>query len=148
MKLLKLYQWLAGNMNDFCRPFQNNEALYKQAQSFWNQLEASSIWFVLIFVGLGIIIAYTYYQPFNDKPGRHYKPKYWFIFLVLSFLLTLLTTLGFEYFAHAPKLKGSFLLELKIAIANSIYATLLYFVVSWIWCQFKLPTNAYRLIKF
>ncbi len=135
-------------MNDFCRPFQNNEALYKQAQSFWNQLESSSIVIVLIFAVLGILMAYTYYQPFNNKPGRHYKPKYWVISLAVTFVLTLAVTFGFEYFAHAPKLKGSMLLEFKIAIANSLYATLLYVVVSWVWCQFKLPTNAYRLIKF
>jgi len=148
MKLLKLYQWITGTMADFTKPFQNNDALYKQAQAFWKQLDVSSIIFVAIFLLLGIVMASIYYKPFNDKPGRHYKPKYWIYFLLTTFFLTLLVTLGCECAIAQPKLDGSFVLELKIAVANAIYSSFIYIFVSWIWCQFNLPTNAYRLIKF
>ncbi|MBQ2886743.1 MAG: hypothetical protein IJE43_23755 [Alphaproteobacteria bacterium] len=148
MKLLKLYQWITGTMADFTKPFQNNDALYKQAQAFWKQLDVSSIIFVAIFLLLGIVMASIYYKPFNDKPGRHYKPKYWIYFLLTTFVLTLLVTLGCECAIAQPKLDGSFVLELKIAVANAIYSSFIYIFVSWIWCQFNLPTNAYRLIKF
>ena len=93
-------------------------------------------------------MASIYYKPFNDKPGRHYKPKYWIYFLLTTFVLTLLVTLGCECAIAQPKLDGSFVLELKIAVANAIYSSFIYIFVSWIWCQFNLPTNAYRLIKF
>ena len=148
MKLLKLYQWITGTMADFTKPFQDNDALYKQAQAFWKQLDVSSIIFVAIFLLLGIVMASIYYKPFNDKPGRHYKPKYWIYFLLTTFVLTLLVTLGCECAIAQPKLDGSFVLELKIAVANAIYSSFIYIFVSWIWCQFNLPTNAYRLIKF
>ena len=148
MKLLKLYQWITGTMADFTKPFQDNDALYKQAQAFWKQLDVSSIIFVSIFLLLGIVMASIYYKPFNDKPGRHYKPKYWIYFLLTTFVLTLLVTLGCECAIAQPKLDGSFVLELKIAVANAIYSSFIYIFVSWIWCQFNLPTNAYRLIKF
>lgn len=148
MKLLKLYQWITGTMADFTKPFQNNDALYKQAQAFWKQLDVSSFFFVAIFLLLGIVMASIYYKPFNDKPGRHYKPKYWIYFLLTTFVLTLLVTLGCECAIAQPKLDGSFVLELKIAVANAIYSSFIYIFVSWIWCQFNLPTNAYRLIKF
>lgn len=148
MKLLKLYQWITGTMADFTKPFQNNDALYKQAQAFWKQLDVSSIIFVAIFLLLGIVMASIYYKPFNDKPGRHYKPKYWIYFLLTTFVLTLLVTLGCGCAIAQPKLDGSFVLELKIAVANAIYSSFIYIFVSWIWCQFNLPTNAYRLIKF
>lgn len=148
MKLFKLYEWITGTMADFTKPFQNNDDLYKQAQAFWKQLDVSSIIFVAIFLLLGIVMAGIYYKPFNDKPGRHYKPKYWIYFLLTTFVLTLLVTLGCECAIAQPKLDGSFILELKIAVANAIYSSFIYIFVSWIWCQFNLPTNAYRLIKF
>ena len=47
-----------------------------------------------------------------------------------------------------PKIDGSFVLELKIALANAIYSIIVYVLISWIWCQFNLPTNAYRYLKF
>lgn len=148
MKLLKFYQWMIGSMSDFCKTFQNNEVLYNQAKSFWNKLDSDSIWIVIIFVALGIFWAAYYYHTFNNKPGRHYKPKYWIIFLIVTFILTLALTLAFEYFAVTPRPKGYFLLEFKLALANSLYASVVYLFVSWIWCQLNLPTNAYRLIKF
>lgn len=148
MKLLKLYEWIIGTMSDFARQFQDNKTLYNQARKFWSNLEASSIIIVGIFIVLGIIMAYTYYKPFNDKPGRHYKPKYWWIFLGITFILSFLITLGAAYFMVPPKIEGSFVLELKIALANAIYSIIVYVLISWIWCQFNLPTNAYRYLKF
>ena len=148
MKLLKLYEWIIGTMSDFAKQFQDNETLYNQARKFWSNLEASSIIIVGIFIVLGIIMAYTYYKPFNDKPGRHFKPKYWGIFLGITFILSFLVTLGAAYFMVPPKIDGSFVLELKIALANAIYSGVVYVIISWIWCQFNLPTNAYRYLKF
>ena len=149
MKLLKLYEWIIGTMSDFARQFQDNETLYNQARKFWSNLEASSIIIVGIFIVLGILMAYTYYKPFNDKPGRHYKPKYWWIFLGITFILSFLVTLGAAYFMVPPKIEGAFILELKLALANAIYSSIIvYILVSWIWCQFNLPTNAYRYLKF
>ena len=149
MKLLGLYKWIIGTMSDFVKQFQDNETLYIQAKKFWGNLESWSIIIVLIFILLGAIMAWSYYKPFNEKPGRHYKPKYWVIFGVITFVLSFLVTLGFEYFALPPKLDGAFVLELKLALANALYSTLgVYLFVSWVWCQFNLPTNAYRRIKF
>lgn len=148
MKYLGLYKWLIGSMSDFCKPFQNNERLYNQAKSFWNQLESSSAIVIVIFIVLGLLLAISYYKPFNDQPHRHYKPRYWFIFWGGTILLSFVVTIVFLYISHEPKLQGSLILELKIAFANSLYAGVIYLLVSWVWCQFNLPTNAYRLIKF
>ncbi|MBE6260532.1 MAG: hypothetical protein E7107_06860 [Prevotella sp.] len=148
MKLLKLYNWIAGSVNDFARPFKQreNEELYKQAKTFWSQLENSSIVIILIFVFLGIALAAYYYKPYNDAPGRHYTLKHWIIFLLITFILTFLVTLGFEYFAVPPKLEGALMLETKIALGNAIYASVFYFVVSVVWCNIG-PTNACRIFK-
>ncbi len=147
MKLLPLYKPFAGSMADFTKPFRDNENLFKQAQAFWNKLESWSLIIVLISVVLGIALAVCYYQPYNNLPGRRYTPKHWGFFLIGTFFGVFLVTLGFEYIALPPRLDGSFILELRIALGNAVYATILYLFISWVWCQFNLPTNAYRLIK-
>ena len=114
MKLLKLYQWIAGKMTDFISQFQNNDSLYQQARTFWGKLEGISTILLIIALMIGILFAVIYYKPYNNKPGRHYTPKHWIIFLVITFVMAFLLTLGFEYFAVAPHLKGK--KELKIVI--------------------------------
>lgn len=146
MKLLSFYKPFDVSMTDFVNQFRNNEALYNQARAFWNKLEGSAAFIIVIFLVLGISLAVFYYQPYNNRPGRHYTPKHWLIFLAITFVLTFLVTWGFEYIAVPPKLDGSTMLQLKIALGNAIYATILFFVVSVVWCL-KLPTNAYRIFK-
>lgn len=147
MKPLDLYEWIAGSMSNFTRLFQENEALFNQAKSFWRHLDGSMMVVIAIFIVLGIALAATYYKPYNDKPGRHYRPTHWLIFLAITFILAFAVTWGFEYIAVKPVLKGAVMLEMKIALGNAIYASVLYIVTSVVWCN-ALPTNAYRLFKF
>ena len=134
-------------MNDFSKPFSENKALYNQVKGFWNKLENFSLIIVLIFLILGIAWAAYYYTSYNNSPGRHYTPKHWILLLLATVVVTFFVTLGFEYLAVEPKINGAFLLEVKIAIANALYAALAYLITSIIWCN-TLPTNAYRMFKF
>ena len=147
MKPIDLYEWIAGSMSNFTKPFQENEALFNQAKAFWRHLDGSMMVVIAIFVVLGIAFAVSYYKPYNDKAGRHYTPIHWLIFLAITFVFTFALTFGFEYIAVKPVLKGAVMLEMKIALGNAIYASVLYFVASVVWCN-ALPTNAYRLFKF
>lgn len=147
MKPLDLYEWIVGSMSNFTKPFQENEALFNQAKSFWRHLDGSMMIVIAIFVVLGIALAVYYYKPYNENPGRHYRPTHWLIFLAVTFVLTFAVTWGFEYIAVKPVLKGATMLETKVALGNAIYASVLYFVTSVVWCN-ALPTNAYRLFKF
>ncbi len=147
MKLLDLYEWIAGTQSSFTNSFQQNEALYAQAKSFWRQLESSTMITIVIFLVLGIFLAAIYYKPYNEKPGRHYRPTHWLGFLIATFVITLLVTWGFEWLAVTPTLKGAGMLEFKVALGNAIYATILFVLTSVVWC-YALPTNAYRLFKF
>ena len=146
MTPLGFYKWFAGSMSDFTKPFQENEALYNQAKAFWKHLDGSMMVVIAIFLVLGIAIAVSYYKPYNDRPGRHYRPIHWLIFLVITFVLTFAVTWSFEYIAVKPVLNGA-MLEMKVALCNAFYATALYFITSVVWCN-ALPTNAYRLFKF
>lgn len=146
MKLLNFYKWIAGSMNDFTKPFRENEALYNQARSFWRHLENSSSIIITIFVVMGIAFAIWYYSAYNNKPGRHYRPKYWLKFLAYVFFATLLLTWGFEFISVKPRLDGASMVQIKIALGNAIYASGLYLLISVIWCNF-FPTNACRIFK-
>ena len=147
MKILKIYKPIAGSMSDFINQFQNNEQLYAQARSFWQQLEAHSFALPIIILVLGIGFAAFYYKPYNDMPHRHYKPLHWLLFLVVTFVVTFLVTWGYEYVSVPPRLQGANWLEVKIAIANALYTSGCYFLTSVVWCYFC-PTNAYRFFKF
>lgn len=147
MKPLDLYEWIAGSMSHFTKPFQNNEALYDQAKTFWRTLDSSMMFGIAAFVVFGIALAYIYYKPYNNKPGRRYRRTHWLGFLALTFVATFVVTWGFECLAAKPILKGAVILEMKVALANALYAAIIYFVTSWVWCNF-FPTNAYRLLKF
>ena len=106
MKPIELYEWIAGTMSNFTKPFQENEALFNQAKAFWRHLDSSLMIAIVIFLVLGIALAAFYYKPYNEKPGRHYRPQYWFIFLAVTFVLTFVVTWGFEYFAVACTKRG------------------------------------------
>lgn len=147
MKPLSFYEWITGSMSDFTRPFQENEALYNQAKAFWRHLDSATGLTIAIFIVIGIVMAVIYYKPYNEKPGRRYKPTHWLIFLVATFLLTLLVTGLYEYIAVKPTLNGAGMLEFKVALGNALYSAVLYFLTSVAWCNF-FPTNAYRLFKF
>ena len=148
MKFLSFYEWIAGSKADFTSQFKNNEANFNQAKDYWSKLEESSVIVLVIFLVLGIAMAISYYVPYNNCPGRHYKPTHWLYFLGITFVLTFLLTLCYLHFAVSSNLNGVFILHTKLAFGNALYAAGLYFFCSWIWCQFNLPTNACRIFKF
>lgn len=145
--MLGIYKIFIGGKPSFLRPFEGEgqEALYQQATIFWNQLDSIAFWlpFVVAIVGGGL--AYYYYGPFNNKPGRHYLPKYWWgtmvVCAVVSFLLSLLIPMGLV----GTSFKGSLGLECKLAFGNMIYSILFYLIISFIWCRWG-KTNAYRYL--
>lgn len=147
MKLLKIYSWLAGTMNDFTAPFRNDETLYNQATTFWHKLDNSSIGFVIAMFVIGIMLAYFYYGPFNNQPGRKYTPQWWGIMCGVAAGLTFFVTLILEYIAAKPIMLGAWNVEIKIALCNAIYSSVIYFLISIIVCNSNIKTNAYKLFK-
>lgn len=147
MKLLKIYSWLVGTKNDFINSFRNDEILYNQATAFWNKLNNGSIGFVIVMLFIGIVLAYYYYGPFNNQPGRKYTPKWWGIMCGVTACITFLVTLVLEYSTAKPTMQGAWSVELKIALCNAIYASVVYFLASIIVCQSNIKTNAYKLFK-
>lgn len=147
MKLLEtFYGWMAGYKSDFTRPFRDSETMLAQANKFWGALDSYAIFILLTFVITGLVVASIYFGPYNNKPGRHYRPQHWLIFMLVTFIVAFAATIGLEYIACPPKLEGALVLEFKIALGNSIYAIGMYLLTSFFWCNI-LPTNACRILK-
>lgn len=144
MKLLSLYTWMAGSKSDL---YGNNEEILKdQINSFWNELERISIFLVIILFIVAIVFACYYYGRYNNKPGRHYERNKWIWFGVISVIATGIFTFGTEFIFAKPKINGTCVIELKIALCNALYAAIIYLIASFLWCNFG-KTNAYRLLK-
>lgn len=146
MHAIDIYKWIGVSGNRFKRQFQDQEDLYRQAKSFWNTIDSNAMIIIGIFLILGILFAYLYYSPYNNKPHRHYHPKHWFWGLICTSVSSLLVSLAILLIMAPARLHGAFLLELKISFANLFYSAIIYFAMSIVWCN-CLPTNAYRMFK-
>lgn len=149
MHLLKLYQPLIGNKASFLQPYsgEGQDALYNQASMFWDKLDAASVFFVLIFLVVGIGMAAYYYVPFNNQPNRHYLPKYWWMFFVASAVVSLVLTSLVATLAASSSLSGTWTIFLRIALANALLAIFVYWLISVFWVKWG-KTNAYRMRLF
>ena len=61
--------------------------------------------------------------------------------------MTFFVTLLLEYFTAKPIIQGAWSVEVKIALCNAIYASVVYFLASVIVCKSNIKTNAYKLFK-
>ena len=147
MKLLKIYSWFAGTKNDFINSFRDNDVLYKQATTFWNELDNDSIIFIIAMLVIGIVLTYYYSGPFHNQPGRKYTPQWWCSKLAITAGMTIFVTLLLEYITAKPIIQGAWSVEVKIALCNAIYASVVYFLASVIVCKSNIKTNAYKLFK-
>ena len=147
MKTLWLYKWATGSYSAFAKPFRDNETLSKQARAFWNQLDHTALFIFIGAIVLGALIAVYYYTLYNQKAGRRYQPKHWWMWLLITFVAALTITFGAEMLIAKPQLDGAVWLELRIALGNAVYAFLTFLAVSFSWCNFGWRTNAYRYLK-
>lgn len=150
MALLDLYDWAIPSKSEFLSRFSHNEGQYNQALRFWDGLEDVGLVLVIVCLFCSIFPAVFYYTGFNNMSGRHYKPKYWWIFFGIVFLFVLVFSFGGEYFligSNLSKMDGATSMLIKLASVNALYAAMVYLIISFVWCNF-LSTNAYRYLKF
>ena len=144
MKLFDFYSWATGSMSEFANRFQDTPALQQKAKIFWRGMESNSLFFFLIFIVIGILVAETYYKDFSNKTGRKYHPKYWALFGGIALILTFFITFIFESFMLNDDISGAQSIEWIIASVNTLYAAIIYFFTSVFCCRFQ-TTSAYRL---
>ena len=145
MHFIKLYQPLIGTKASFLQSFEG-DAMRTNASLFWSKLDDASIVFFILTIVAAIGVVVYYYIPFNNQPWRHYLPKYWWRFLAVSAILGFVITIGIAMGFATPKLNGTLMIELKVALANAVLAVVAYCFFSWGWCKWG-KTNAYRYLK-
>lgn len=124
-----------------------HDNLQNQAAQVWNKLEGLTPILLLISVIIGIVLAFYYYKPYNEQPGRHYKVSHWTMWGLIATGFTLFATFLIEFFCIKTNLRtGLTSLYIMTAISNAIYSALFYLFISIIWC-YAIPTNAYRFFK-
>ena len=146
--MLRLWPFI-GSKVSFLKPYEGEgmATMYQQALGFWNKLDSVSPIFVIIFLAVGILMAYLYYGPYNEQAHRHYLVKHWVKFLVVCAVISLIATFAVAYVAVPPRMNGTLSMEILLAINNAVYAAAVFLATSFVWCNW-LPTNAYRLLKF
>ena len=117
------------------------------ARAFWSNLDSAAIYFIILFVILGILIACFYYYGYNRFPGRKYKVQHWVLWLVITAVATVAITLGLGNAIVTSNLQEKFGFLLRISLINGVYALAVYFISSVIICNLPIATNAYRFLK-
>ena len=143
-----LYGWLLPKQAEFLNHYKGNDQQFNMARQLWNSLDQSAVFFLAIFVVLGILISAYYYGPYNKRPGRHYKVSKWLLWLIVAAAACFVVTLGVGLLCAETKLAAKYGLVLRIAAENTIYAVGMYFIFSFIRCNIRTwKTNAYRFLK-
>lgn len=144
MKVFDFYKWALGSEADFLKNYQSNPTLYQEAQGFWTALSNYSVIALSLCLTISVISVFIYYKPFNELPGRHYHPKWWAIFYILTIISVFAITFLTESFIIKTHLNNVASYEFKLALVNALYSIFLFGFFSWIWCK-AFPTNAYRI---
>lgn len=149
MKITDLYGWTLPDQAEFIGRFRDNEVLVRYARDLWASLDSCAVWFVIAFAIMAIMFACVYYGPYNNRPGRHYKSRYWILWMGIDVLLTVVITLLIGLIGvDSPLLPQKIGMLVRISGANMVYSAVVYFVVSLFVCNMPfLKTNAYRFLK-
>lgn len=118
------------------------------ALAAWSHLSQYTLVFVAIMLISSIGMAIYYYTEYNDQPKRHYTPQQWAFVGLVSIIIVFVATLVFAIVMQKTgNIEGLFILELKLALCNTLYAIFFYLLTSLVWCNSPFPTNAYRFLK-
>lgn len=148
MKITDLYEWVLPKKMDFLNHFKNNEKLHDQALALWGKLDANTLWFMLSFGVVAMLLAIWYYGPYNNRPGRHYKLRHWFLWMNIAAISTFILTLAIGFFLIDSPLLARIGLILRVSGGNAVFAIVVYGIVSFLICNIPfIKTNAYRFLK-
>ena len=114
----------------------------------WSHLSQFTLVFVALMLVSSIGMAIYYYTEYNNQPNRHYTPQQWALVGLVSIIISFVATLVFAYVMQKTgNIQGLFMLELKLAMCNTLYAAGFYLVTSFVCCNSPIKTNAYRFLK-
>lgn len=124
--------------------YASDESAKKAAAKLWNSIDKCDVFLVAMMVVLTLIVCWFYFFPYNQKPGRHYQPKYWRIFWVINSVLVLVLSYGMSYaMTKNPGFDQGFLF--RVSLINAIYSVVLYWGASWCF-NASGKSNAYKTL--
>lgn len=147
MGMLNVYNWGLPNQAEHLARYKDNEPLYNMVRSLWNSLDSASMFFVAVVIIVAVIAACCYYYGYNKLPGRKYRISHWVIWLGITAVLSAFLTMVIGNAMVSSTLKDKFEFILRISLINGLYASIIYFMTSFIICNLPYSTNAYRFLK-
>ena len=147
MGMLNLYDWGLPNQAQHLASYKDNEPLYNMVRSFWSSLDSASVYFFATALVIAIIVVCYYYYVYNKLPGRKYKISHWAMWLGVTAVMTTLLTMVLGNVMVTSSLKEQTGFILRVSLINSLYASVIYLVISFVFCNLPVPTNAYRFLK-
>lgn len=128
MNILTALTWLVPRKT-YLEPYNENESQKKAAKILWNAIDKLDFSLVLFMAIITVALCYYYYFPFNEKPGRHYHPKWCGLFCLITAIFVSLFSFAVCWFvAPNPGFDIGFLM--KVSAVNMVYAVFLYLIVS------------------
>lgn len=147
MGMLNVYNWGLPNQAEHLARYKDNEPLYNMARSLWNSLDSASVYFLAIAFAVAILGACYYYYGYNKRPGRKYRIFHWAIWLGITAVVSAGLAMVIGNVMVSSTLKEQVGFVLRISLIDGLYASIIYFITSFIICNLSIPTNAYRFLK-
>ena len=143
MVTLAILSWFTSR-KEFLGLYKDSEAARNIAIRFWESAEQTEIPAVVLMLIVSAVICWIYYFPFNNMPGRHYKPSYMFAFMGVSTVAVfILSFLLFLCLVDNSQFNEGFLA--KLSAVNVLYSFVVFFIVAIIICKSG-KSNAYPII--
>lgn len=146
-KLFNLYEWVLPNQVQYLARYKDNESLYKKTRDLWTDLNSASMYFLIIAIVVAILAAWYYYYRYNKRPGRKYRVSHWAGWIGITAGVTIILTMVVGYVMVSLTLKEQVGFILMISLINGLYASAMYFILSFVFCNLPFSTNAYRFLK-
>ena len=147
MGMINLYDWGLPNQAQHLVRYKDNEPLYNMARSLWNSLDSASMYFFATAFAVAVVFVWLYYYVYNKGAGRKYKVSHWAIWLVITAVATIGFTMILGNTMVSSTLNEQVGFILRISLINGLYASVIYFIASFIICNLPVPINAYRFLK-
>ncbi len=146
------YDWITGSQSAFLNAFRDDDAKLRRAREFWNSLQNCEVWLLIGAIAIGVIFAILYYTWWNKiaRPGGyHYRIRHWVGFAVVSSILCFVGSYWLYDFIVVNKTINKIAegFQLNLSMINIAVCFILYFIISFLWCNWG-KTNAYPFLKF
>ena len=140
INILTVLTWFTSK-KEYLASHADSESAKKAATRMWNAIDSTDWIPFVIMIVLTCVFCWLYFFYFNEKPGRYYHPKHWVKFGGYNLIVVALTTLGLCYIL-TPNPSFDYWFLTKVIIINTIYALVLYYIISNI-INRKGKSNAY-----